>query len=293
MKAALLDGDIIAHTAAAVWQGNADWGFGYKRQIEPIDIVNEAHRIVRDWTLRAGCDTSIVCLSPPTNFRHYLTPTYKAQRPPKDIASEEEGIDRLAVAFATLRADFDTRLWAHLEADDVMGILGSADPDGTVVVTIDKDLLTVPCTFFNPRKDAPPARVSRFEADFHWFYQTLRGDPVDGYSGCPGMGEKRSTALLRSHSSDMWWGAVVAAYAEKGLTLDDAVLQARLARILRHTDHDQASSSITLWHPTTPETYCLLQAEVVRPPPTERALRAKLWKPEPAPEEPVRARIKF
>jgi len=44
------------------------------------------------------------------------------------------------------------------------------------------------------------------------------------------------------------WPVVVAAFEKQGLTEDDALVQARLARILRPNDYD--GESITLWQPT-------------------------------------------
>jgi DNA polymerase-1 len=40
------------------------------------------------------------------------------------------------------------------------------------------------------------------------------------------------------------------AYASKGLTEDDAILQARMARILQDGDYNYATKGIRLWNPT-------------------------------------------
>jgi DNA polymerase-1 len=43
------------------------------------------------------------------------------------------------------------------------------------------------------------------------------------------------------------WGAIKFAYEEQGLTEDDALLQARLARILRWDDWDNENGVPRLW----------------------------------------------
>ena len=59
-----------------------------------------------------------------------------------------------------------------------------------------------------------------------------------------------AAAILEPHTSlrDMW-SAVVSTFEAKGLTHADALLQARLARILRREDYDRETGEITLWTP--------------------------------------------
>jgi DNA polymerase-1 len=49
---------------------------------------------------------------------------------------------------------------------------------------------------------------------------------------------------------EMRWAAVVAAYEKAGLTEQDALTQARLARILRYSDWDNEKKEPILWTPT-------------------------------------------
>jgi len=60
--------------------------------------------------------------------------------------------------------------------------------------------------------------------------QTLAGDQTDGYSGVPGIGIKRAVALFEEDGYT--WKTVVKAFEDKDLTEDDALMNARLARIL-------------------------------------------------------------
>ena len=89
--------------------------------------------------------------------------------------------------------------------------------------------------------------VSLEEAD-RWFWtQCLTGDPVDGYKGVPGIGAKGAEKIL-SKAEDPWQ-AIVAAYDKAQLTVDDAILNARLARILRPGEYNSTTKEPILWNP--------------------------------------------
>ena len=262
-RVALLDGDVIAHRAAAYWAGNADWAFGYKRVVSPEDAAAEAVRIATDWRDRAGCEQAIVCLSPRDRitFRHHLVGDYKAGRP------GHERPDLLRAAVDALEAGYDCQRIPLLEADDIMGILGSSQTErglASVVVTIDKDLRGVPCMLLNPDKDAPPERITEAQADRFWMMQTLTGDPVDGYKGCPKIGPVKAERILNAALFEdappenlLLWAGVLDTYAAAGLSFADALLQARLARILRRDDYDAEHDAIWLWHPQRWERFSL------------------------------------
>jgi DNA polymerase-1 len=73
------------------------------------------------------------------------------------------------------------------------------------------------------------------EADKHFLMQCLTGDLTDGYSGLKGYGPKTAEKLLGQRPA---WSLVEKAYLDAGLTKEDALTQARLARILRWEDWD-------------------------------------------------------
>ena len=77
--------------------------------------------------------------------------------------------------------------------------------------------------------------------------QTLAGDQTDGYSGVPGIGVKRAETLF--YKEGYSWTTVVKAFTDKGLTEDDALLNARLARILTIDDYDTNEQQPKLWSP--------------------------------------------
>jgi DNA polymerase-1 len=162
------------------------------------------------------------------------------------------------------------RAWAHetyrtyerpgLEGDDVLGILATHPtliPGEKIVVSLDKDLRSVPCTLVNyggivnPKiKETPPQIITVDEADRFHMQQALTGDRVDGYPGCPGVGPVRAARILGGCTtiSEMWV-RVVHAYQEKGLGEEIALQNARVARICRAQDYNFTTKEVILWTP--------------------------------------------
>lgn len=177
-------------------------------------------------------------------YRQKLFPTYKAQR-----------TDKKPLAYYAIRelleARFEVLIEPQLEADDLLAILASQDSDeDRIIVSADKDFKSTPCRFFDVNK-AELHLVDPLEATFNHMYQTLIGDRADGYPGCPGIGPVRAKRLLaKAHPQD-YWDIVVQAYEDKGLTKDDALVQARLAYLLQHQNYDFETKEITHWLPTT------------------------------------------
>jgi DNA polymerase-1 len=82
---------------------------------------------------------------------------------------------------------------------------------------------------------------------WQWFLiQTLAGDSTDGYSGAPGFGVKTSSKFFSENGYT--WNSVVSAFASKGLTEEDALMNARLAKILTSNDYD--GTKPILWSPS-------------------------------------------
>ena len=88
-------------------------------------------------------------------------------------------------------------------------------------------------------------------ANFHFYKQVLTGDAVDNYKGCPGIGVKRALDLLEEPlTAEEYWSQIVTAYNKAGLTEEDAIIQARMARILRNDDYDYDKQEVKLWEPS-------------------------------------------
>lgn len=187
----------------------------------------------------------IIALTDGTNFRRGILDTYKANRNPRDKPLS------LPALREHILKEHRTYLRPGLEADDILGILAtSAKIIGTprrIIVSVDKDMKCVPGEFWDSKHDKF-YRVSEEEAAYQHMVQTLTGDVADGYKGCPGIGPVTAVKLLEGLSGyEELWPAVVKAFEKKGLTEEDALTQARMARILRVTDYDFKQKEVKLW----------------------------------------------
>jgi DNA polymerase-1 len=132
-----------------------------------------------------------------------------------------------------------------------MGVLATMPMKAQrIIVSQDKDMQTIPTQVW---RQGDLVSVTELEADYFHMFQTLTGDITDGYKGCPGIGKVKAEKLLNAamEKDENMWGPVVAAYEKAGLTEDDALRQARLARILRFSDWDNVNKKPILWCPPT------------------------------------------
>ena len=132
----------------------------------------------------------------------------------------------------------------ELEADDALGIYATANP-GNVIVSPDKDMRQIPGKLYD-LKDV--TTIDPHDGHKWHFVQTLAGDQTDGYAGVPGYGVKTATKLFEEKG--YYWETVVDAFKSKGMTHDDALLNARLAKILQASDYDFINKRFIAWCPT-------------------------------------------
>lgn len=246
MTTALLDGDLLIHESAAAAQRKFD--FGGDVVVHADDGLALANLEARLETIRlaAEADELIVALSCPTRryWRHELMPAYKAGRGSAPLA--------LSGLRAHVEANYRCYVRPKLEADDILGILATSPdlvPGRKVVVTTDKDLKQIPGLHLNHSKLAKGVVEITLEQGDRWhLFQTLTGDQTDGYSGCPGIGPVKAERILNAEGRA--WDNIVSAFVRAGKTADDALLQARVARILRVEDWDFEKKEPRLWLPT-------------------------------------------
>lgn len=254
---------MICYAAAHGAQLTVDFndGMGALPMSDDRSAVKNAMAIVEDWTQRAGCSSSIVVLSAvkSDSFRHRLYPPYKANR------KGEKPLSYAAVREA-LELEFETMTEPGLEADDLMGMAASADPNNYVIVSRDKDMKTIPATVFNPSHDDHPVRIKPNVADMMWMKQTMVGDSVDNYPGIPKVGEKIAQEILtkphrlrrstvkggpkwvRGESCSVWQSMLDYA-AKAGMDEQGLILMAQVSRILRHGDFNKETRTVRLWRP--------------------------------------------
>lgn len=266
----LVDADIVAYQFASAVQKNYQWPNG----VASVDITKSDKEIIEnvdDYLLTLKdyleADRMIVCLSDPdVNFRKSVLPSYKGHRDPNAKPQ------KLMWLKGVLADKYETFQRPTLEADDVMGILSTHPkliPGKKIIVSEDKDMKTIPGWLFNPAKHTEPVYIEEHDADYYHLYQTITGDPTDGYKGCPNAGAKAAEQALKDgdecrHFSvtEMWQRTVAVYEAAKekgtkkplGLTEKDALVQARCARILRHTDYDFKRKKVKLWLPPKAKT---------------------------------------
>jgi len=95
---------------------------------------------------------------------------------------------------------------------------------------------------FNETVEITPDEGARWH-----LIQTMAGDNTDGYSGVPGIGVKKAEKIFEEKGYT--WQAVVETFVEKELTEEDALCNARLARILQTSDYDHTKKEPILWTP--------------------------------------------
>lgn len=243
---ALIDGDIEVYKAAC--KGQQD--LGELGQHVDLDRA-KANLDTRLQTIKEACGAStiVIALSCKTRryWRHNIEPTYKSHR----RTSGERPV-LLGVLAEYLCKQYDVKFLTELEADDIVGIMATNGKyKNPVVVSTDKDLKQIPGCHLNPDKiDRGTFWVDKESADRYHMFQTLVGDVVDGYSGCPRVGPVKATKILNVAEKDMW-AAVVAAFIRAGKMEQDALVQARIARILRAEDWDAEKKEPKLWTPTS------------------------------------------
>lgn len=252
-KVVLIDGDEFVFKGCAAVEEEVKWDDQnhvlYANSNKAWKNVSEMIERIFD---RFETKDHVICFStdPRTNFRYSVDPTYKNHRTES----------RKPLCYKTIRdrllETFTCQSFHDLEADDVMGVLATRKSKAQhIIVSQDKDMKTIPGTVWTG-KDL--LQISEGEADYWHMYQTLVGDTSDGYKGCPGIGKVKAEKLLkeameqpRHNGENVLWPVVVAQFEKAELTEADALVQARLARILRWSDWDPETKKPILWTPKT------------------------------------------
>lgn len=282
-RTVLLDGDVYCYQAAAAVERTINWGDGetdddclYTLHSDIDDAKLTLDASIEDLTKLVGADRTIFVLTDSVNWRTDVLPTYKGNR--KAV--------RRPLVLADLRqyARETYEYWQRpmLEGDDILGILATnknAVPGEKVIVTIDKDLKTIPGFHLNsgnPREGI--FEVTQEEADRFHILQGIAGDVTDGYTGCPGIGMAKAEEFLddpyklvpepyvvsrgkrKGEEGVKWvkhplaydetlWDGIVSLYAKAGYNEEYALQQFRVARILRSSDYDFKKKEPILWTP--------------------------------------------
>ena len=237
----LIDGDLYLFRSAIAVEEEIDWGNDIWSLSSDLKAAKALFKATIDaFKKELVVEDVIVTISGQNNFRKDILETYKGGR--KKV--------RKPVGYKALvewaMEEYDSIMVDCLEADDVMGIIGSMPNTEAIIVSDDKDMKTIPCRLYRPT-DNDRLVISDMEANRNFLIQALMGDMTDGYGGCPKVGIKTAEKILGNHPT---WDAVVKQYQKENLTADYALTQARMARILRCTDWDDEKGEVILWTPT-------------------------------------------
>lgn len=251
MRTLLVDVDSIIYAAAATNEMAVQWD--ENTYSVSGDFDGARRQLDQKLTqLQENLDANhmVLALTDSENpWRLKVLPSYKGNR--KDV--------RRPILLKPLRdytlEVYNTFLRSGLEADDCCGILATAESvpepiDGErVICSIDKDLRTIPGLLYNWNSETMES-ISEEQADRNHMMQTLTGDTTDGYKGCPKVGPVKAEKILGDAKTVQgMWPLVVQAFNKAGLSEEDALTQARVARICRANDFDFKKREVKLWQP--------------------------------------------
>ncbi len=248
----LIDADVLAYQAASACEEALEWEPGYWTWNVPWDAVVKAYEAeLKNIIKTLKGDEVKLCLTDSLgNFRSKILPTYKGNRsfikkPVVLKAFKQWLIDEKGAYFKE-----------GLEGDDCLGILSTRpnpNNEERIIVSSDKDMKSIPGLFVRwGTQERDVLLISEDEANYNHMFQTLTGDITDGYKGLPGCGAVSAKKILGDKpgmSSQELWEAVVAAFKKAKLTEEDALVQARVARILRASDYNFKKKEVILWKP--------------------------------------------
>jgi len=243
----LIDGDIFLYNVTTSCERAVCWDLNEDIWTLSADMKEARPRFdveIGDLKRKLSAGKVVIALSDgKANWRKSVLPSYKAKRKKTRKPLIYPQLKKYA------KETYQCVEWPTLEADDVLGLLAGgalALKGDKIIVSSDKDLKTIPGKLYNhehPERGVVDITVE--EADYNHLFQTLVGDAVDGYKGCPRVGAVSAKRILE----DPTWDTVLKTYESKGLTKEDALVQARVARILRSGEYNMTKKEVRLWQP--------------------------------------------
>ena len=253
-KTLLIDADVLAFEASVIAEESIEW----KEEMWTVhaDMALAKARIVNrveQFKEKLQADDIVMALTDRANYRRILNPDYKSNRSKSRLPIILKQVKKWIIE------EMDGQLWPNLEADDVISILATDKKmdEETIIVSIDKDFKSVPGIYYDFNKDETH-HVSQEDADRYHLIQTLTGDATDGYSGVPKVGAVTAKRLLEKEGYD--WDVVKKCYEDVGLTENDALMNAWMARLLQADNYCFRTNTIKkLWTPRNYQTKDILK----------------------------------
>jgi len=253
-KTLLIDADVLAFEASVISEESIEW----KEEMWTVhaDMALAKARIVNrveQFKEKLQANDIVMALTDRANYRRILNPDYKSNRSKSRLPIILKQVKKWIIE------EMDGQLWPNLEADDVISILATDKKmdEETIIVSIDKDFKSVPGIYYDFNKDETH-HVSQEDADRYHLIQTLTGDATDGYSGVPKVGAVTAKRLLDKEGYD--WDVVKKCYEDVGLTENDALMNAWMARLLQADNYCFRTNTIKkLWTPRNYQTKDILK----------------------------------
>lgn len=233
----LIDGDLVVYQSIIATEKSYEFEDDIFILRTDLTDAREAFQTKIDSLLRnAKVKDYTLCISGESNFRKDLYPAYKQQR---KSTRKPLGFEK----FKQWVIDtFEPAMKPNIEADDVVGILATKPGNEDYIIwSLDKDLKQIPGRHLVLDK---VVFITPEEATRTHLMQTLTGDVIDNYPGCPGIGGAKAKTIVKKG-----YAGVEQAFIEAGLSAADALLQARLAKILHYNDWDTDTQTPKLWSP--------------------------------------------
>lgn len=174
IKKLLLDGDLICYRACCGPESWSDPEVGINASLDSLSFFFE----------NTGVYEYEIYFSGENNFRKKIYPEYKAnrkaERPPSLPMVKQHFIH------------YPDQVADELEADDLLGLNQTEE---TCIVSIDKDMLTIPGWHYNFVKDEF-TYITPLQALSLFYTQLLTGDAADNIKGAKGIGAKKAANIL-------------------------------------------------------------------------------------------------
>ena len=233
MTTAYVDCDIIAFRCAASSEDEEE-GIAHFRVDDMMNTM----------LLNLQCEKYVGFLTGRNNFRKVLYPEYKANRKDKPKPKWLQ----------SCRDYLQHRWYAEvvdgIEADDALGIRASHEL-GSIICSIDKDLLQIPGDHYNFVKDEYTYIGGR-AADLNYWCQLLVGDTSDNVVGVRGIGPVKARKALEPLKDAVEWFTKV-----RELYKDDARFLTNLNVLWVQRNKDK------LWMHEHPDLTQMLPSELV------------------------------
>ena len=236
----LIDADFIVYKACAATETEIDWSDDTILVTSSFsDAYTTTQRELTKIKNKFGSFSDVILFfSDSINFRKKILPAYKGHRNRKKPCGYKRVINKL-------KTEYEVIIIPTLEADDALGIYATKHP-GNTIVSPDKDLKQIPGQIYN--FDETFTVTKRDGARWH-LIQAMAGDQTDGFSGVPGIGVKRAESMFKEQGYS--WQTVLKAFANKELSEEIALINARLSRILTVDDYDFTKKEPILWTPAS------------------------------------------